>query len=261
MNATVIKELRPNFRVDQVVEGRSHFYDVTADGKVERYPGVTGFLGVINKPALVNWAAKQAVLSVEGALTKRLNGSVAAKIVMTQPWIKEVMAEASRRPKQVKDQAADLGTQAHAVIDLIVRGQEPGEIVPDIQAPVAAFREWWKSSGIQIVLGDTKVASRRYGFGGSLDALGWRDGHYVMLDWKTSNGLYDEYALQVAAYSQAFFETYGHYCDEAIVVRFGKKPPIGFEWKKVADMQRSFRTFLAAKELKEAFDQPHFEQW
>ena len=45
-----------DYQIDQVVVGKSHFYDVSANGMTERLPGVTGFLGVINKPALVPWA-------------------------------------------------------------------------------------------------------------------------------------------------------------------------------------------------------------
>lgn len=261
MNVSLTEELRPLFRIDQVVEGRSHFYDVTVDGITERMPGVAGFLSVINKPALVPWAKKEALSMVEKALLGRLANQSSAPIELTKAWITSVLSEASKRPQRITEEAADLGTQAHAMIDLIVRGEEPVEVPEAIQAPVNAFREWWKSSGIRIVLGDTKVASRKFGYGGSLDALGWRDGKFLILDWKTSSGLYNEYALQVAAYAQAFSETYGCICEEAIVVRFGKKWPIEFEKKQVADLQLSFRAFLAAKELKEALDQPHFEAW
>lgn len=256
-----LTDLRPHFQVDQVVEGKSHFYDVTEKGVTERFPGVTGVLGVINKPALVPWAKKEALNSVEGALLKRLGDKGIAKILLDREWIRTILQEASKRPQQVKEDAADLGTQAHAAIDLIVRGQEPPEIPDLIKAPVDAFRQWWKYSGIEIVLGDTKVASRQYRYGGSLDALGRRGGRYVILDWKTSSGLYSEYALQVAAYAQAFYETFGEPCTDAIVVRFGKKLPIEFEKKTVADLRLSLRAFLAAKELKELLEQPHFENW
>jgi hypothetical protein len=264
MNPIIIPEfaaLTPQYQIDQVVVGKSHFYDVSANGMTERLPGVTGFLGVINKPALVPWAKKEALFSVEKALVARLGGEATAPVELSKDWIITVLAEASKRPQKITEEAADLGTQAHAMIDLIVRGQEPGEIPEPIQAPVNAFREWWKDSGIQIVLGDTKVASRKFGYGGSLDALGWRNGKFLILDWKTSSGLYNEYALQVAAYAQAFAETYGCICEEAIVVRFGKKLPIEFEKKEVADLQLSFRTFLAAKELKESLEKSHFQDW
>jgi hypothetical protein len=264
MNPIIIPEfaaLIPEYRIDQVVVGKSHFYDVTANGDTVRYPGVTGALGVINKPALVPWAKKEALSMVEKALLSRLGDKSSSPIQLSKAWITTVITEASKRPQKITEEAADLGIQAHAMIDLIVLGKEPSEIPEAIQTPVNAFREWWKSSGIRIVLGDTKVASRKFGYGGSLDALGWRNGKFLILDWKTSSGLYNEYALQVAAYAQAFAETYGCVCEEAIVVRFGKKLPIEFEKKEVADLQFSFRTFLAAKELKESLEESHFQDW
>ena len=166
MSPIIIPEfaaLTPLYQVDQVVEGKSHFYDVTADGATERFPGVTGFLGVINKPALVPWAKKEALSMVEKALLGRLGDQPAAPIELTKAWITSVLSDASKRPQKITQEAADLGTQAHAMIDLIVLGKEPAEVPEPIQAPVNAFREWWKSSGIKIVLGDTKVASRKFG--------------------------------------------------------------------------------------------------
>lgn len=251
----------PLYRVDLIVEGKSHFYDVTVDGKITRYPGVTGMLSVISKPALVPWAKREALGMVENALLKRLDGRQSARLVLNKDWIQSVLADAKRRPDQLKDEAADLGSQAHAFIDLIIHGKEPETMPEQIAGPVKAFKDWWKASGIQLVMGDTKVASRLHGYGGSLDALGCRNGKFVILDWKTSSGIYTEYALQVAAYAQAFLETYGVPCEEAIIVRFGKKLPIEFEKKELADLVLSFRTFLAAKTLKENLEQPHFLPW
>jgi hypothetical protein len=256
-----IDSLTAKYAVDLVVAGKSHLYDVTLDGTTTRYPGVTGMLSVISKPALVPWAKREALGMVENALLKRLEGQQSASLVLDKGWIKSVLEEAKRRPDQLKDEAAELGTQAHAFIDLIIHGKEPETMPEQIAGPVGAFKDWWKASGIQLVMGDTKVASCIHGYGGSLDALGCRNGKFVILDWKTSSGIYTEYALQVAAYAQAFLETYGVPCEEAIIVRFGKKLPIEFEKKELSDLELSFRTFIAAKTLKENLAQPHFLPW
>ena len=134
--------------------------------------------------------------------------------------------------------------------------------MPDeLAGPVRAFRDWWKSCGIELVRGETPVASVEHGYGGTLDALGRRAGQYVVLDWKTSNGIYTEYALQTAAYVHALRETYGLACNSAIIVRFGKKLPVEFEFRELADVALSFQAFLAAKALKESLEQSHFQTW
>ena len=81
------------------------------------------------------------------------------------------------------------------------------------------------------------------------------------MEGKRRGGIYSEYALQVAAYGQAFSETYGVDCDEAVIVRFSKKLPVKFEKKEVADIRLSFQAFLAAKSLKESLAQPQFIEW
>ncbi|MFA6433771.1 MAG: PD-(D/E)XK nuclease family protein [Elusimicrobiales bacterium] len=222
---------------------------------------MTGMLSVINKPALVPWAKREALGMVENALMERLDGRQSARLVINKAWVQAVLEDAKRRPDKLKDEAADLGSQAHAFIDLIIHGKEPESLPAAIEGPVKAFKDWWGKMGIQLVMGDTKVASTQYGYGGSLDALGVRNGKLVLLDWKTSSGIYDEYALQVAAYAQAFKETFGADCAEAFIVRFGKKLPIEFEAKEVASLQESFAAFLAAKTLKESLAKPHFVEW
>lgn len=248
--------LSPKYKVDLAVERRAHFYDVTLDGDSSpkhRFPGVTGYLGVINKPALVPWAKREALLSVERALLKRLG----EERNINGYWIEEILKEARQKPDKIKDEASDLGTQAHAFIDLIIHGKEPAEVPMFIQAPVMAFQKWWKNSGIELVMGDTKVASLIHKYGGSLDALGRREGQFIILDWKTANGIYSEYALQVAAYAKAFSETYGIFVQEGIIVRFGKNPPIEFEARSILNLDKSFDAFIHARNLKQAMDQEH----
>lgn len=256
-----MKSLSPHYSVELVVEKRAHFYEVynlNTKDKLHRFPGVTGFLSVINKPALIPWAKKEALFLVREELLRRSRTSPV--VTLEKLWIEDLLVAAMRRPDDIKEEAATIGTQAHAFIDLIVHGQEPKDIPEVIRTPVEAFKKWWAGSGIELVKGDTKVASLIHKFGGSLDALGRREGKFVILDWKTSNGIYLEYALQVAAYAQAFFETYGIYAQEGIIVRFGKKLPIDFETKEICDLENSFQAFLSAKRLKELLGERHFKE-
>lgn len=256
-----VSYLKPNYRVELSVENRKHFYDVhhpRDPERIHRFSGTTGYLSIINKPALLPWVKREALALVEASLLRRMAGAD-TKIELNFEWIRDLMKEAWARPDKLKDDAADLGTRAHALIDDIIHERElPKEISPDILPAIEAFRLWWKNSGIELVMGDTKVASLLHQYGGSLDALGRREGKFIILDWKTSNGIYSEYALQVAAYAQAFFETYGIYCQEGIIVRFGKKLPIDFETKTIGDLERSFQAFLSAKSLKEHMEMEHF---
>lgn len=246
---------KPKYTIER---DEKHYYQV-----LERpglwLPGVTGILGVIGGDktgALMGWATKTALGQVENVLTKHLNGSGAADIHMTSEWIAELMKEARKRPKQVKEAAGDLGTRAHAVIDAIIRGEAVPPVTEDIKSVVDGFLSWWKGSGFTFVAGDTRVASIEYQYGGSLDALATdRSGRLILLDWKTSNSIREDYCFQIGAYSQAFIETYGLKPEAGVCVRFGKEKP-EFEPRTVASLDEAFDGFRAARELYDSLRRP-----
>lgn len=70
----------------------------------------------------------------------------------------------------------------------------------------------------------------------------------VVLDWKTSNFITNEHALQITAYAKAYEELYGDKVSEGIVVKLSKKSP-GFEVKRVRDLDTTFEAFKSALNL------------
>ncbi len=86
------------------------------EGFEEPFPSVTNVLGVIAKPALVAWARDTALEAVREALTDRTGMMVA----VTPDWVSSLIEQARARPDQVRDGAADFGTQAHVLIDEIL---------------------------------------------------------------------------------------------------------------------------------------------
>src|SRR5258707_7036788 len=179
---------------------------------------------------------------------------------LTKYLIDLILEKASARPDRIKDDAAALGTQAHQYIDRFIKGEKLEAIPDEILKPVSAFAEWWTQSGFKFVSGDLKVASRKYGYGGSLDALAGKNGKLVLLDWKTSKAIYDEYALQVAAYARGLSKTYRLEARCASIVRFNKPGVTGvsFEACEIRDINLSFSAFLDAKGLSEKMKQEHF---
>lgn len=254
----------PKYVVELIAENGKHSYRVSWGEQLGEYhstiyPGVTGVLSVISKPALVPWAKRVTLDKVRAQI--EWMRSPTGQVVLDDDSLKIMLDAASKIPDKLKDDAAALGTEAHAYIDRFVKGEKVGPLPDEILDPVHGFADWWKRSGLEFVAGDTKVASRLHGYGGSLDALARRpDGGLALLDWKTSKALYDEYALQVAAYVKAFEEMYGIKIEEAWCVRFRKKgvegPP--FEALRVRDIDESFKAFLDAKRLQSSLKLEHF---
>lgn len=254
------ENMKPKYNVELIKKGRSRYYEVTNAPGVEgslKYGSVSSCLTVIAKPALIPWAKKEALLSVESELKRRMKNKDKARITLNDVWISEMLLAAKKQPDKIKDDAAEFGTQSHDYIEKIINGKDL-KVPEKFSGPVEAFKEWWIGSGMEFVMAETSVASVNYGYGGRLDAVGMRHGHYVLLDWKTGNGIYDEAALQVGAYANALKETYGIEVKEAIIVRFGKKLPIEFEVKELMDIDQSFNGFLVAKQLKENLKRSQF---
>jgi hypothetical protein len=169
---------------------------------------------------------------------------------VTPDWVDETMAEARRRSDEERDRAADFGTQAHALIEATIRGERP-EVPPALEPVMTSFEAWRHEAGLEVHMAETLVYSARYRYAGTMDALAYRRGPgdasptLVALDWKTGNGLYPEYALQVAAYARALTEMSGQQVNEVWLVRLGKSSP-AFEAKRLLDPDTAFNAFRAA---------------
>ncbi len=139
------------------------------EGFEELFPSVTNVLGVIAKPALVAWARDTALEAVREALTDRTGMMVA----VTPDWGSSLIEQARARPDQVREGAANFGTEAYAPLDEILSGEEP-EISPEMSIVVASFEGWRRYAGLDIHLTETLVYSAKYRYAGAMDTLASR---------------------------------------------------------------------------------------
>jgi hypothetical protein len=106
-----------------------------------------------------------------------------------------------------------------------------------------------------------EVWSEEYGYAGTMDAvletIVPKTGERILtaLDWKTSNAIRNEYALQVAAYAKAFEERTGEKISKAVVVRFGRRSET-YEARAVNDLEKSFDVFCSALHLFHSLNKP-----
>lgn len=114
--------------------------------------------------------------------------------------------------REERDKAADAGTMAHAAIDNWIHGKEvafagPAEICEKATVAYSAFLEWAAQTNLKATHTELPLVSEKHKFGGTFDALLVK-GKRSMGDWKSSNRVYPEYLVQVAAYGKLWEENF-----------------------------------------------------
>lgn len=166
--------------------GSSHSYYL--DGI--RVPGVTTVIGILDKPALVGWAAKQsASYAVE-------HWDELANLPMVERATRIEKARWSTNRKAVIK-----GNRIHALGEKLANRQPvevPGEIRRQVEA-YAGFLDKWH---METVATETPCCNTEYGYAGTFDLIvdSPRFGRSLM-DIKTGSGVYSEVALQLNAYA------------------------------------------------------------
>ena len=164
------------------------------------YPSVTTVTGILDKPALIQWAANCAVDYVAGNLDRLKSDNVHEG--------EAVLEEARSAHRTVKDEAAGNGTKVHKAIELYIHGQDYSEILDneESQTGFKAFLSWEEKNHVIWLETECAVYSINHGYAGRFDAIAMVNGHRYLIDFKTSKGIYDEMKYQLCAYRQAYNE-------------------------------------------------------
>lgn len=158
--------------------------------------------------------------------------------------------------REERDKAADAGTIAHAAVEAWIHGQPfafegTEEVAQKAQRAFGAFLEWADQTQLKATHTEIPLVSEKHRFGGTFDALLVR-GKRAMGDWKSSNSVYPEYLVQVAAYGKLWEEAHP---DEPIdggfhLLRFDKTYG-DFHHHWWGELDRAWEAFLHLRELYE----------
>lgn len=210
----------------------------------EVVPSVTTILSVINKPALVSWAANTAVASVAEAIKPGRS--------YDEIELQKIFENAKKAHTREKVDAGNIGTFIHEWIEKYIHNERPKMPVnPDLRESIEQFLDWKQENRVEFILSEQVVFSKKYNYIGTLDFVCTMNGKLYIGDTKTSNAIHPEYLLQVSAYRQAREEEFP---DEKyygqVIVRVGKSGD--FETVKIdkrSDHAENIKTFLHAREL------------
>ena len=226
-------------------DGFKHLY--TVNGEI--VPSVTGVLSVINKPALVAWAARTAVEYIATCIHP---GEALDEVQLAAIWQAGTSAH-----YQHKVDAGDLGKFVHKWIEDYIKGNNPGRPVNEgLQVSIDQFLVWVEEHNVKFRMSEQPIYSRKYKYAGTLDFICEINGKLYIGDTKTSSGIYDEMWIQTAAYRQARSEEFPNekYVGQ-LIIRIGK---VGsFEFAKMTDpiwYNRMLVGFVSALKLKNTLD-------
>jgi hypothetical protein len=155
-----------------------------------------------------------------------------------------------------RDKAAEAGTIAHDMIEAFILGK-PQPVVtaaPELLAKAsnafAQFIEWHEQSRIEIIATETVYVSERHQFGGTVDAIG-RDtkGRIVLVDWKTSNAIYQDYLIQLAAYALLIEEIRPEWTPSGFHLLRVSKESADFAHHFFGELEDAKRAFVLMREL------------
>ena len=182
-----------------LASGESCHGDLRSARKVGAFPSVTTILGAAgpSKQGLMNWKEEQAILS---ALSLPRNDGEA-----DSDFAKRVVLD-SRKEVEA---AAIRGTQIHSLAEIIINGEEPGELAKGYEPHFASLKEWHKDV-TKVHASESVMVNEAEGYAGRVDLICDINGEIEVVDFKTrkfKNGKaagYETDLLQLSAYAYAF---------------------------------------------------------
>ena len=156
----------------------------------------------------------------------------------------ELINRAKREYRNISKEAKDRGSAIHDWIHEWIIGKKPK--LPDdeqIVNGITAFLKFQKEHKVKWLETERVVYSKKYNYGGFLDAIGIMDNQLVMPDFKSSNAFYPEMEFQVAGYDIAYTEETKKKIANHLIIRFGKDNG-EFEIKEINNIDKSREAFL-----------------
>lgn len=233
-------------------------------------PSVTSIVdGTLRSYGLEVWKASHISRGLSSAEGKVLTPEIISSVLNAAP------EEASR--------AALVGSELHTVIDLMLQGDDV-EVPVQLEPAIIAFNRWRSIHDWEYI--DSEVAVYKYDpttgviYAGTIDAL-FKDewGDFIIVDWKSSSGIYESAMLQVSAYADALQTMLNstintgnsngtHYiADDArevpalvksMVVRFHNSYPVGADGRKDRSQPKVFEDKVEFAWVDQRYWEPFF---
>src|SRR4030067_853 len=153
--------------------------------------------------------------------------------------------------KPLRDQdALDIGTISHQWVEADIKGKpfkmpEIDQSLKDkIENSFLAYLEWKEHVKFKLIQSELSLVSEVHGFGGTIDIIGEVNGQPAIIDLKTSDAIYVDHRIQVAAYKMIYNESFPDKLITMVyILKLGKKDG-GFSYHYFPNLQTEWECFL-----------------
>tara|TARA_R110002020_G_scaffold374929_6_gene586186 strand:+ start:64 stop:891 length:828 start_codon:yes stop_codon:yes gene_type:complete len=168
-----------------------------------KFPSVTKIIdNTLRNFGIESWKATWINDQMEHYRGRKLTETVSSSIV--------------NRSRREADDSAWLGSRMHQIIEGLLKDEEVDSLITDqLEPAVRAWLKWrqhflnWELVGTEVgVYYDSPNGWDRYA--GQVDAVFKNGMEYMVVDWKTTSGIYPDHYMQVSAYAHALQEMYKH---------------------------------------------------
>ena len=157
-------------------------------------------------------------------------------------WIAE---QGWNEAQEIKSAAGVRGTRVHTGIEALLGGallRKP-DFSLDEFFRLTTFVRWYEAYKPEIIALEMPVFSKKGGYAGRLDCIARVNGQVMILDWKTSSSIHENFPLQFAAYATAIEEATDIKIEATAAIQMGAKKKDGYRFVLFPDWHDHYKVF------------------
>jgi hypothetical protein len=238
--------------------GNDRVYAIDGLGE---YTSVTSSLSVINKPRLADWRKNRALDKMQLLLPQQAKyqqladeKNAKARKHKNNTWQSMMREEASKAPGEIMEASRVFGNESHELIELALLSNDV-HVDPAYAHIYEGFTAWQRDTGLTVVATELMVWHSFHEYAGTIDMVVRTDsGVLGVIDIKTG-GVFNEAAMQLAAYAKALQHLTGEPVEHAWVLQLPRERSTTdtteelYQFVELANLPYWFDGFKAAKEL------------
>ena len=152
------------------------------------------------------------------------------------------------KAREIAKQRGDYGQIFHQRVEEYLHGIKYPKILPNMTDDFDEFLNFMDEHVVEMGQTETMIFSEKHKYAGILDFCGYVDNDLVVIDWKTSGGIWDENLLQLCAYVNALHEMTGKKVDYGCVFSV-KNGDSQFKKFRFDDLISLMDVFLSAQKI------------